>query len=232
MELIIALICVLAVLIALRWLFHTSTEKIKMLAKNEKLNELTNKFPENKVICKKILALIGNKTTKIEEDDKSNTCLYLVMTDKILIANLRDNFTRIQTIAHECIHSMQDKKNLWFNFIFSNIFLLYFVLITILTVVGIVNNPMLHLFILAIAGFLNYAIRSQLESDAMIKARYLARNYMYTEKILEPKEIEEIASNYDVLNKIGVPVVNYNVAFGILLKVVIYAIVAVVVQGM
>ena len=85
---------------------------------------------------------------------------------------------------------------------------------------------MLYMFILTILGLLYYSIRSYLESDAIIKARYLARNYMYSEKKLKPEEIEEIVGNYDIINKIGVPVVNYHTAFSVLIKLAIYAVIA------
>ena len=37
--------------------------------------------------------------------------LYIVATNTILISNIKDTFTRVQTIAHECLHSIQNKKN-------------------------------------------------------------------------------------------------------------------------
>lgn len=226
MQIIIAIIAMVVVIITLRLLFHTSVDKIKQLSENERLNKLTDAFPENKEICKKILSMIGNKTTKIEEDDKTDTSLYLVMTDKIAIANLKNKYVRIQTIAHECIHSMQDKKLLWFNFIFSNLYLLYFFIITILTVFGLVNDVWIHIFLLTLFGLVYYMVRSYLETDAMVKARYLAKTYMRSEKILKPEEVEEIVGNYDVLNKIGVQYVNYNLAFNILIKIMIFMLVA------
>ena len=214
------------VIITLRLLFHTSVDKIKQLSENERLNKLTDAFPENKEIFKKILSMIGNKTTKIEEDDKTDTSLYLVMTDKIAIANLKNKYVRIQTIAHECIHSMQDKKLLWFNFIFSNLYLLYFLIITILTLFGVVKDVWIHIFLLTLFGLVYYMVRSYLETDAMVKARYLAKTYMRAEKIIKPEEVEEIVGNYDVLNKIGVQYVNYNLAFNILIKIMIFMLVA------
>lgn len=226
MQIIIAIIAMVVVLITLRLLFHTSVDKIKQLSENERLNKLTDDFPENKEICKKILSMIGNKTTKIEEDDKTDTSLYLVMTDKIAIANLKNKYVRIQTIAHECIHSMQDKKHLWFNFIFSNLYLLYFLIITILTLFGVVKDVWIHIFLLTLFGLVYYMVRSYLETDAMVKARYLAKTYMRAEKILKPEEVEEIVGNYDVLNKIGVQYVNYNLAFNILIKIMIFMLVA------
>lgn len=222
MGLIIIMGLILLILIGLRIILNIDVVTIKKLAQNEKLNKITDAFPENIEICKKICAMIGNKNVKIEEDKNSKTSLYLIVTNKISIANLKGNYTRIQTIAHECIHSMQDKRILWANFIFSNIFLIYFILSIILTALGIFKDIMLQVSILSLMGLVYYFIRSYLETDAIIKARYLAREYMKYEKILKPQEMQEILENYDVLNKIGVKAVNYKLIVSVLLKVLIY----------
>ena len=222
MGLIIIMGLILLILIGLRIILNIDVVTIKKLAQNEKLNKITDAFPENIEICKKICAMIGNKKVKIEEDKNSKTSLYLIVTNKISIANLKGNYTRIQTIAHECIHSMQDKRILWANFIFSNIFLIYFILSIVFTTLGIFKDIMLQVSILSLMGLVYYFIRSYLETDAIIKARYLAREYMKYEKILKPQEMQEILENYDVLNKIGVKAVNYKLIVSVLLKVLIY----------
>lgn len=229
MNLIIIMAIILIILIVLKIILNIDMGTIKLLAKNEKLDKITNAFPDNIEICKKICAMIGNDKVKIEEDKQSKTSLYLIVTNKISIANLKNSFTRIQTIAHECIHSMQDKSILWANFIFSNIYLAYFVLSIILTVFGIFKDTMLQATILTLMGFVYYFIRGCLETDAVIKARYLAREYMKHEKILKPQEMQEILENYDILNKIGVKAMNYKLIFSALLKVLIYALIAYVV---
>lgn len=229
MEIVIAIICLVVTLIVLRLVFNIALDKVKQLGKNERLNRLTDAFPENIEVCKKILAMLGNKDVKIEENKDSETSLYLVMTNKISIANLKGNYTRIQTVAHECIHSMQDKRILWFNFVFSNLYLIYFVIAIILTIFGILKNPMLQIFILTLLGFIYYIIRSYLETDAVIKARYLARIYMKSEKLIKPEEIEEICGQYDLLNKLGVQIINYNLVFSVLVKVIAYSVIAIII---
>lgn len=226
MSLIIIMILTLTILIGIRIILNIDMITIKELAKNEKLNKITDAFPENIEICKKICAMIGNTKVKIEEDKQSKTSLYLIVTNKISIANLKNSFTRIQTVAHECLHSMQDKRILWANFICSNIYLIYFIISIILTVLGVFKDTMLQVNILVLMGFVCYFIRSYLETDAIIKARYLAREYMKYEKILKPEEMQEILGNYDILNKIGVKAVNYKLLFSVLLKVLIYALIA------
>lgn len=226
MSLIIIMILTLTILIGIRIILNIDMITIKELAKNEKLNKITDAFPENIEICKKICAMIGNTKVKIEEDKQSKTSLYLIVTNKISIANLKNSFTRIQTVAHECLHSMQDKRILWANFICSNIYLIYFIISIILTVLEVFKDTMLQVNILVLMGFVCYFIRSYLETDAIIKARYLAREYMKYEKILKPEEMQEILGNYDILNKIGVKEVNYKLLFSVLLKVLIYALIA------
>jgi len=231
MNLLIIMIIILVILIALKFILQMDITTLKRIAKNKELDKLTNAFPSNIEICKKICAMIGNTTVKIEEDKNSSTSLYIAVTNKISIANLKDSFTRIQTVAHECIHSMQDKSILWANFVFSNIYLIYFVVAIILTICGFFKDAMLQVTILTLMGFVYYFIRNYLETDAMIKARYLAREYMKHEKILKPNEMQEILENYDIINKIGVKAMNYKLITSSLIKVLIYAVVAYICGG-
>ena len=131
---------------------------------------------------------------------------------------MRKSYTRIQTIAHECLHSVQDRRLLIFNFIFSNIYLLYFAIIKKLP------NEEIFLNILIILGFIYYVIRSYLENDAMIKARYLAEEYLKEKKLLAEREISDIVKGYDMINDVGIKFTNYNLAISSLVKVVILGI--------
>ena len=124
---------------------------------------------------------------------------------------------------------MQDKRVLWANFVWANVFLIYFIVAIALTCFGVFKDAMLQVYILTFMGFIFYFIRSYLETDAIIKSRYLAREYMKYEKILKPNEMQEILENYDVINKIGVKIMNYKLIFSVLLKVLIYAIIAYIV---
>ena len=65
-----------------------------------------------------MLKMLDNKNVKIEEAKDTGTSLYIAVTNKISIADMKNNYARIQTIAHECIHSCQDRRLLLFNFIF------------------------------------------------------------------------------------------------------------------
>ena len=72
------------------------------------------------------------------------------LTNKILVGNTHGSFTRIQTIAHECLHSIQDRKILIFNFIYSNIYFLYWIIICGLVIFKKLSNEMIYANILLI----------------------------------------------------------------------------------
>ncbi len=221
--LIILLICILSLLI-LGIIFKINIKNIKQIGENKELDELTEKYPSNIDVCKSILEMVNNKTVKIEENKDSNTSLYIAILNKISIANVRGSFTRIQTIAHECLHSIQDRNILLFNFWFSNIYLIYFVIISLFALLGKLPNKMMFLTILIIFGFIYYFTRSYLENDAMIKARFLAKEYMEKQNISSKEEIFKIIKEYDKLNNIGIKCVNYKLYFDVCIKIIIFAI--------
>lgn len=221
MEFIVLLIIVIVVYLILRFIFDFNVKKIKELGEDKELDKLTQKYPENVEICKWYLKKLKNKNVKIEEDKNSNATLYLVMSNKIFIANLKESYTRIQTIAHECLHSIQSKKLLWFNFIFSNVYLVYFEVICILALLKILPMKMTFFSIFIVFSLVYYAVRTYLENDAMIKARFLAKEYMQEKAISTREEIDKIVNKYDELNDIGIRCSNFKFLSGILIKVII-----------
>ena len=110
MEFIVLLIIMILIYIVLRFMFDVNINELKQIGEDKELDELTQKYPENIEMCKWYLKKLNNKNVKIEEDQNSNATLYLVTSNKIFIANLKNSYTRIQTIAHECLHSIQSKK--------------------------------------------------------------------------------------------------------------------------
>ena len=225
MELIILLIIIIIITIVLKYIFDANIYKIKQIGENKEFDQLTQKYPENIEICKWYLKKLKNENVKIEEDKNSNSTLYLVTSNKIFIADLKESYTRIQTIAHECLHSIQSKKLLWFNFIFSNIYLIYFFIICILAILKILPYNMMFLAILIILGSIYYAVRTYLENDAMIKARFLAKEYMQELKISSNEEIEQIVNKYDELNDIGIKTTNFQFLSKVLIKIIIFIII-------
>lgn len=225
MEFIVLLIIVIIMYLILRFIFDFNMKKIKELGEDKELDKLTQKYPENVEICKWYLKKLKNENVKIEEDKNSNATLYLVMSNKIFIANLKESYTRIQTIAHECLHSIQSKKLLWFNFIFSNVYLVYFGVICILALLKILPMKMTFLSIFIVFSLVYYAVRTYLENDAMIKAKFLAKEYMQEKAISTREEIDKIVNKYDELNDIGIRCTNFQFLSNILVKIIILAVI-------
>lgn len=236
MEYLGILIGCLFVIIVVYLVFEVNMKKIKKEGNNKKLDELASRFPENEEICKTILKKLGNEKVKIKEnEDKENkTSLYVAISDTIFIANIKDTYTRIQTIAHECLHSIQNRRMLMFNFYYSNIYLLYFALSIILTIFGIFKNYNLQIIILLLMSFIYFVVRSYLETDAMIKAKYVAEDYMKEyikqNKVCTEKEVEEISNQYTKINKLGIPAYNFILFLNCILKVGLYCVISFIIN--
>lgn len=230
MELVIVLIVLVIILIIGAFIFEVNLKKLKEAGNNKKCDDIVSKFPNNKEICEDILEKLDNKKVKIKENNDKTASLYIAISDTIFIANISKTYTRIQTIAHECLHSVQNRKVLLFNYIYSNFYILYFILSVILTILGILKDTKLQVIILTILGFFYYVIRAYLETDAMTKAPYLAKEYMlqYIEKnpICNKEKIEEVANEYQRINNIGIPATNYILMVNCIVKVIIYILIA------
>ena len=221
MEFIIIIIFLIIMYLILNYIFDLNIKELKKIAENKELDEVTKKYPNNIEICRTYLKMLDNESVKIEEDKNSNATLYLVSSNKIFIANLKDSYTRIQTIAHECLHSVQDKKMLWFNFIFSNMYIVLFLILCVLTIFKIIKFKLLILIIFLLCGFTFYIVRTYLEDDAMIKAKFLAKEYMENVKISSKEEIDKLIKQYDKLNNIGIKYTNIDIFKNILIKTII-----------
>ena len=221
MELIIIIVAIIAI-ITIFFMMKTNVKELEEIALDKELNSIAEKFPDNTEICKSILRKIENKTTQIEENQKSEATLYIAIQDKISIGNTHKSFTRIQTIAHECLHSVQDRKMLIFNFIYSNIYLLYFVIICILIILKRLDNIMMYSNIFLILSFIYYVVRVFLENDAMIKAQYIAREYMQEQDAVTEEEVNKIFEGFQNLNKGLIKGTNCNLFTGIMIKLVIF----------
>lgn len=228
MEYIIIILASIAFLAILAFVLELNIKKLKAIGENKELDELTNLFPENIDICRSILKMLGNEEVKVTEEKDSKTSLYVVVNNSITIANIRSSYTRIQTIAHECVHSIQRKKMLWFNFIYTNIYMLYFFIVSLLTVFKVINTPYIFLTILIIMGMIQYFIRSGLETEAMIKARYIAKDYLEQNDICSSENIKRIVEEYDRLNNMGIKLVNFDILARNFVKIIIYCVVCIV----
>lgn len=222
MEKYICLLFCILVIILFKIIFKINFKKAKALEENNEMQKITDKFPENIEIAKEMLKMLNNKEVKIEQAKDTKTSLYIAVINKILIADLKDNYGRIQTIAHECMHSVQNRTLLMFNFIFSNISILYFIVITILSICNLVKNSMLPIFILLLLAFIQFVVRGYLEIDAMTKSKYLAKEYMQKKKICTDEEIDKIIKEYDKINEIGIPFTLDNLITNALIRIIIY----------
>ncbi|MBP3255770.1 MAG: zinc metallopeptidase [Clostridia bacterium] len=226
--LIVGIISILLIYFAL----NINIKRIKQVKENERIKKFVDKFPEDEEICKSILQILKNEKVKIEINQNNKDCVYIAISDKIILGNIKDVYTRIQTIAHECIHSVQDRKLLLFNFFYTNIYNFYFIISVILTIFGIFKNTTLQIVILLFLGIIFYVVRSYLETDAMIRAEYLAEEYMikYIEenKICTNDEVQQISNEYENINKIGIPTYNLLLVLKTSLRVVLYTFLVIV----
>ncbi len=229
MENVIYIILLILAIVLFKFVFKINFKKAKALQTNKELEKITDKFPENIEVAKEMLDMLENKGVKIEEAKDTGTSLYIAITNKISIADMKNNYARIQTIAHECLHSCQDRTMLLFNFIFSNINMIYFFVISILTIFKIINNQMLQIAILMLFTLIQFSIRSLLEIDAMTRAKFLAKEYMEKKKLCTDEEKEQLLNEYDKINKVGIPFVIDNLLTNGLIRVLLYTVVTVIV---
>ena len=172
--------------------------------------------------------MLGNNKTSIDEKLESDATLYIAIQNKILIGNTHQSFTRIQTIAHECLHSIQDRKILLFNFFYSNIYFIYWFVICILTIFNKNMNELIYSNILLILSLIYYAARVFLENDAMIKAEFVAKEYMEEQNISSKQEINKIVEGFKALNKGCIKGTNFSLFLGVMIKFVIFNILALI----
>ena len=82
MELIIIIVVAIIAIIIIYSMMKTNIKELKKIAGDSELNKIAQKFPKNKEICKALLHKLGNKTTKIEKKDVSNSILLEDITEK------------------------------------------------------------------------------------------------------------------------------------------------------
>lgn len=201
-------------------------KNLRKIVEDEELAKRVKKFPSNTEICKQTLEKLNKEDVKVEEDDSSKTSVYMVFKNKIVIGKA-NVITRIQTVIHECIHSTQDKRLLKFNVIFANINNLYLLIISVLSLFNRIsyNTATICLWILALMQIILYAVRSFLETDAMIRAEFITQDYIEKTNYVSKEEKEKIIQIYKDVNKVGIKSYNYVLLMKALIRLLIYAIV-------
>lgn len=223
MEFIIVGMVTLIAILLLKYVFDYSMKTLKQIGEDEELDQLAKSYPDNIEMCKEYLNKLGNQEVQIEENKGAEASLYIAITNKILIANIQKSYTRIQTIAHECLHSVQNRKLLLFNFAFSNVYLLYFIIVCFLMIFKVLPYKMMFLVIFLLLSMMYCTVRVFLENDAMIKARFLAKEYMEEKKISSPQEIEKLVAGFDKINQVGIKCINYHFFREVMMKLFILA---------
>lgn len=231
MEYVIVIILIIATIILLKIgldIKIKDVKNIKNLGYDKNANEILRSFPENAEICKEILNMLDNKDVKIEEvqDEKNTTSIYMVMQNKIIIGNVKDSFTRIQTIAHECIHSIQNKTLLKFNFIISNLSIIYFLTICILALFNVISSKVSNILLIALILMqsISFIVRNFLEVDAMTRAEFLANEYIDQTKLLNEEDARTIKNRYKEMNKTGIKLYTFTLACKSAIKAMVYCI--------
>lgn len=230
LEISVIIVCIIT-LILLKIFSNINFKELKKLKirKSEELEKLSDKFPEEEKICKDILNKLNNTSqVKVEKEPEYESCLYTIFNNKITLGKFKQQYIKIQTIAHECIHSCQSKITLWSNFIFTNIYLIYFYTIVILTIFNKLSYTNIHMIILIFLSIIQYIIRYSLEYEAMIKARFIAKEYIEENNILNKEETEKLINEYDEINSIGIPFMNYYTISINIVKIILFTFVSLI----
>ena len=231
-EIVIGII-LLIIILALAKVFKFNLKEIKEVAEKQyddkTILEEIEKLPPNTEICKEILKELNNEQVEVIENKEYNSSLYTVYNNRITIGNIKNKIYTVQTIAHECIHSIQDKRKSTFNFVISNIYMLYYYFIIIGTIISkifniknpIIENTMLNIVLLLILALCQYAIRSMLETEAILESKHLAKKYFQKQGI-KKEIIDRIIKEYSETNAMGLNVINYMLIAKSMIKVLIY----------
>lgn len=226
-EMAIILTCIVTLFLLKNFLNVNFKQMKKFEAKaSEELENLSNKFPKDEHICNEILEKLDNNDVKVKIEPEYNSCLYTVFNNTITIGKFKQNYMKLQTIAHECIHSCQNRRMLWSNFIFSNAYLIYFIVILVLAFFNKLPYTNIHAIILIFFSIIQYVIRFSLENEAMIKAKYISKEYIEEKNILNKEEESKLLEEYDRVNNIGIPFMNYYLIGMNIVKIIIYSFIA------
>lgn len=152
-NIIIITICTVAI-ITIKIILSININEIKKIGMDKSLNKIAEKYPSNEEICKRILRKLNNKKVKVEKNEESNNTMYIAMIDKIVIGNTKGSYTRIQTMAHECLHTIQSRRTLMFNVIYSNIYMIFYLAIIIMIISKITQNYMVIINIFLIMSLI------------------------------------------------------------------------------
>jgi len=178
------MIYLLSTIFVLAVLYVVYKEKINEneMSFDKDLSPIIARLPENKSVCKEILRQV-NSSVKVEYNpyEEAKGSFYNHRKNKIVVRKNKDlgDISRIVHIAHECVHTTQKRIFLNMNFIFSNIQLLYFLMLIILRFFNIPNNIIeLLLFIQILIVLMTFFVKVVIESDACYRSVRIAEKYL------------------------------------------------------
>lgn len=214
-------------LILLKIFLNVDFKKLKKLniESNGNLSDITDKISKinQENMCKDILKELNCKDVKVNVAPEYNSCLYTIFNNTITIGKFKEEYMKPQTIAHECIHASQNKITLWANFIFTNIYLLFWIVISVLALLNKLPNTSVFIIAFIFASLIQYIIRYSLENEAMLKAKFIAKEYIEENKTLNKEEEQLLLNEYDRVNKLGIPFMNYYQISMNIIKIMILA---------
>ncbi len=221
MEYIICFIGILIMLGIVYILMGTRIKELKRLKNKPEYDAITAKLADNMTLGKLILTKLGNQHTIIEETNDLQT-LYIAISDKITVSKEEKNYTRVQTLVHECIHSIQPRKILLFHFIFGNIYFLSIFVVSILTIFHMIPNKILTFNILLIMAILFFTVKIYLELDAMTRAPFITEKILKENESISEEEKRKLQKGYQEVNKIAVPYSVFVMLFNVCIPIAIY----------
>jgi len=112
-EMSVIIVCVIT-LIIFKLFLNINFKEIKKLniRTSQELEVLSDRFPSDEQMCKEMLEKFNKQDVKVKVDSEYNSCLYTVFNNTITIGKFKQDYMKPQTIAHECIHSGQNKITL------------------------------------------------------------------------------------------------------------------------
>lgn len=219
-------------LILLKIFLNVDFKKLKKLniESNDNLSDITDKISKinQENMCKDILKKLDCKDVTVNVAPEYNSCLYTIFNNTITIGKFKEEYMKPQTIAHECIHASQNKITLWANFIFTNIYLLFWIIISVLALLNKLPNTHILIIAFIFTSLIQYIIRYSLENEAMLKAKFIAKEYIEENKLLNKEEEQVLLNEYDRVNKLGIPFMNYYQISMNIIKIMILAFVCLI----
>ena len=107
--------------------------------------------------------------------------------------------------------------------VFTNIYLLFWIVISVLALLNKLPNTSVFIIAFIFASLIQYIIRYSLENEAMLKAKFIAKEYIEENKTLNKEEEQLLLNEYDRVNKLGIPFMNYYQISMNIIKIMILA---------